>query len=65
MENALEPIDPASHPDLSGVLAPVDDEIDAADLAVAGKDSRGSPGRLSAQRTEPKIPPTRELYLPV
>jgi carotenoid cleavage dioxygenase-like enzyme len=64
MENAFEPIDPTSHPDLAGVLAPVDDEIDGVDLPVIGTIPRELRGVYLRNGPNPKFPPLGSYTYP-
>ncbi|HUC16791.1 MAG TPA: carotenoid oxygenase family protein [Acetobacteraceae bacterium] len=65
MPRALEPIDPACHPDLSGVLAPVDDEIEVADLPVIGKIPEDLHGVYLRNGPNPKFPPLGSYTYPL
>lgn len=65
MNGALKPIDPATHPDLTGVLAPVDDELSATDLPVAGHIPDDLQGVYLRNGPNPKFPPLGSYTYPL
>ena len=65
MEQELKPIDPAGNPYLSGAFAPVDDEIDAADLPVTGKIPEDLRGVYLRNGPNPKFPPLGSYTYPL
>ncbi len=65
MVQELKPIDPAGNPYLSGAFAPVDDEIDAADLPVVGKIPEDLRGVYLRNGPNPKFPPLGSYTYPL
>jgi carotenoid cleavage dioxygenase-like enzyme len=65
MKGSLNPVDPAAVPYLSGVFAPVDDEIDAADLPVVGKIPGDLRGVYLRNGPNPKFPPLGSYTYPL
>lgn len=63
--NPPEPIDPAGHPYLRGVFAPVEDEIDAVDLPVRGKIPEDLVGAYLRNGPNPKFPPLGSYTYPL
>jgi carotenoid cleavage dioxygenase-like enzyme len=64
MSLGLKTIDPAHCPDLSSVFAPVDHEIDAADLPVTGKIPEDLRGVYLRNGPNPKFPPLGSYTYP-
>ena len=64
MNGSLKLIDPATVSHLSGVFAPVDAEIDAADLPVAGKVPEDLRGVYLRNGPNPKFPPLGSYTYP-
>ncbi len=62
---ALKPVDPAVHPYLSGVFAPVDREIDAQDLPVTGRIPPDLRGVYLRNGPNPKFPPLGSYTYPL
>ncbi|HZZ61808.1 MAG TPA: carotenoid oxygenase family protein [Roseiarcus sp.] len=65
MPAALEPVDPSGNPHLSGVFAPVDDELDAADLPVIGKIPEDLRGAYLRNGPNVKFPPLGSYTYPI
>jgi carotenoid cleavage dioxygenase-like enzyme len=65
MNGPLKVIDPAAVPHLSGVFAPVDEEIDAADLPVVGKVPEDLRGVYLRNGPNPKFPPLGSYTYPL
>ncbi len=65
MNGALKPIDPAGHPALSGVLAPVDDELSVTDLPVVGRIPDDLRGVYLRNGPNPKFPPLGSYTYPL
>ena len=60
-----EPVTPASNPYLSGIFAPVDNEIDVADLAVIGKIPQDLRGIYLRNGPNTKFPPLGSYTYPL
>jgi carotenoid cleavage dioxygenase-like enzyme len=65
VKGALEPTDSASHPALSGVLAPVDDELSMMDLQVVGRIPDDLRGVYLRNGPNPKFPPLGSYTYPL
>jgi carotenoid cleavage dioxygenase-like enzyme len=65
MNGSLRPVNPADLPHLSGVFAPVDDEINAADLPVVGKIPEDLRGVYLRNGPNPKFPPLGSYTYPL
>jgi carotenoid cleavage dioxygenase-like enzyme len=65
MAAALKPIDPASNPYLNGVFAPVDDELDVADLPVIGNIPEDLRGAYLRNGPNVKFPPLGSYTYPL
>ncbi len=65
MEETLRPIDPGANPYLSGVFAPIDDEIDVADLPVVGRIPDDLRGVYLRNGPNPKFPPLGSYTYPL
>ena len=64
MSQPLQLVDPEAIPALSGRFEPVRSETEAKDLPVRGRLPGDLGRRLSAQRPQPKVHPTRQLHIP-
>ena len=65
MSQALEPVDPASVAELSGRFEPVDTEIDASDLPVAGELPRDLVGAYFRNGPNPRFTPLGSYTYPL
>jgi carotenoid cleavage dioxygenase-like enzyme len=65
MKDITEPIDPAGNPYLSGVFAPVDNELDIADLPVIGKIPEDLRGVYLRNGPNAKFPPLGSYTYPL
>jgi carotenoid cleavage dioxygenase-like enzyme len=65
VNDALKPIDPASHPALSGVMAPVDEELSAANLPVTGRIPDDLRGVYLRNGPNPKFTPLGSYTYPL
>ncbi len=65
MPAALEPVDPSGNPDLGGVFAPVDNELDVADLPVVGKIPEDLRGAYLRNGPNVKFPPLGSYTYPL
>jgi len=65
VQGAFRPIDPTSHPDLNGVLAPVDDELSVADLPVVGRIPDDLRGVYLRNGPNPRFPPLGSYTYPL
>jgi carotenoid cleavage dioxygenase-like enzyme len=65
MDGSLKPVDPVAVPHLSGAFAPVEDEIDAADLPVVGKIPVDLRGVYLRNGPNPKFPPLGSYTYPL
>jgi carotenoid cleavage dioxygenase-like enzyme len=65
VNDTLKPIDPASHPALSGVMAPVDDELSATNLPVTGRIPEDLRGVYLRNGPNPKFTPLGSYTYPL
>ncbi len=65
MKSAPDPVDPAGHPYLSGIFAPVDNELDAADLTVVGTIPDDLRGLYLRNGPNVKFPPLGSYTYPL
>ena len=65
MATALKPVDPAGNPYLSGVFAPVDNELDVAELPVIGKIPEDLRGAYLRNGPNTKFPPLGSYTYPL
>lgn len=65
MAGVLKPVNPASNPHLSGIFAPVDNELDVAELPVIGKIPEDLRGAYLRNGPNAKFPPLGSYTYPL
>ena len=65
MARSLEPVDPTRIPHLSGLFAPVDQELDLGDLPIVGRIPEDLRGVYLRNGPNPKFPPLGSYTYPL